>query len=241
MKRKISKAEYDALSPEMKLLYVAEGADTFVLPLADYVDPGPIERARDRERDAATQLRTDLATANAELVTLRASTPKDVQTLTRAHNEALTTAKTEAETRVNALRANYESLLISTSANDIATALTATPENANVIKPHVNARLTVVWDGDVPTVKVKNTDGTVGSALTPDTAKTLQNNFVDNPVFAAIVVKSKASGGGATGQRSETSPGRAGKKFSELTEAQRVELYRESPDEYRKLKAAEGQ
>ena len=36
MKRKITKAEYDALADNMKVLYVPSDGDTYILPLTDY-------------------------------------------------------------------------------------------------------------------------------------------------------------------------------------------------------------
>lgn len=238
MKRKLNAAEYALLTDAQKLMYVAEG-DSFILPLLDHVDPGPIERARDRERDAASELRTQLAAANAELTTLRSSTPKDVQTLTRAHNEALNTQRTEYETRLTSLRGQQEQSLLSNAAKDLSSGLTSSPENAAVVLPHVAAKFAVEWNGDVATVKIKNSDGSLGSSYTPETAKGLKKEFVDNPLFAAIVVKSSASGGGAAGVQNGSGSGGAGggstKKFAEMSGAEKTALLNDNQAEFNRL------
>lgn len=238
MKRKLNAAEYALLTDAQKLMYVAEG-DSFILPLLDHVDHGPIERARDRERDAAAALRVELATANAELTTLRSGTPKDVQTLTRIHNEALATQKTEFETRITALRGQQEQALLSQAAKELSSGLTASPENAAVVLPHVAAKFAVEWNGDVAVVKIKNSDGSNGSAYTPESAKGLKKEFVDNPLFAAIVIKSSASGGGAAGVQNGSVTSGAGdrstKKFAEMTGAEKSTLFTNDRAEFDRL------
>lgn len=239
---KITKAQYDALTAEMKLLYVADG-DGFKLPLTDYQDPAPLIAARDREKQDAADLRA----ANAVLVTenteLKKTVPGDVITLRNAHAAALKEAKDASDATIASLRSQHEAALIASATKDVAGDLTATPQNAGVMNPHVSARLIVVWEGDKAVVKIKNADGSVGSALTEETKKTLSKEFIDNPVFAAIVVKSKASGGGAAGGQGGAS-GSAGadtgaKKFGEMNGVARNELYKRDPAEFDRLAAAD--
>jgi hypothetical protein len=239
MKRRLTKAEFDALTPELKLMYVAEGADSYILPLTDYIDPGPIERARDRERDDARALREQMVTLNTELTTLRAATPKDVATLTREHNTRISELTATADARILTMRKQHEKTLIDHAAREIATAITGKDTDAAIMLPHTTSRLSVVWDGDNAVLKVKNIDGSDGPAYVEATSKSLQKEFVDNPQFGSIVVKSKASGGGAAGQRIETITSGAGKKFKDMTEKERVALYKADPAEFSRLQAAE--
>jgi flagellar motility protein MotE (MotC chaperone) len=57
-----------------------------------------------------------------------------------------------------------------------------------------------------------------------------------NDNYPFLIDGSGASGGGATGGKS----GGAGKKWSDMTEAEHVQLYKQNPDEYRRLRAANG-
>jgi hypothetical protein len=57
--------------------------------------------------------------------------------------------------------------------------------------------------------------------------------------FAPLLKGSNASGGGAGGGSNKS--GGAAKKFSEMSEKERLELYRSNPAEYRKLKEADKQ
>ena len=55
--------------------------------------------------------------------------------------------------------------------------------------------------------------------------------------YPFLVDGSGASGGGAQGGSPR---GKAGKKWSDMSESEHVELYKQDPDEYRRLKAADG-
>lgn len=80
--------------------------------------------------------------------------------------------------------------------------------------------------------EVKVTDEKGG--LTVSTLEDLAAEFKKNEDFSSLIVATKASGGGATGG----SGGAAGKKFNELTTAEKVALHRDSPEEYARLKSA---
>lgn len=225
MKRKLTKAEYDALSPEMKLLYIAEG-DSFILPLTDYEDAGAAIRARDREKAEAATAKAALATANAELERLRVEPARktgDIAVLEKSWADKLTASETASAATIAKLKGTLESTLIDHAATQFAAGLVAKPENASLMLPHVRSRFEVVYDGDVPTVKIKDATGRISAMNTDE----LKKEMIGNPLFASIVVVNKGSGAGGSGSGGNGGSGGAGggKKFADMTGKERTDLY----------------
>jgi len=245
MKFRLTKAEWDAMetADARKVMYVLQADGSYQLPLLDYVDPAPLRNALDREREEARVAKEKVTTLEAEVTTLKKDTPKDVQTLRTAHDNEIKTLKDTTDGRIKTLQGELEKRLIDSTVNDLASQMTGTPQNAEVMKPHLASRVTVVWEGDVPTVKVKATNGTVGNALDDATKTALKKEFVENPVFGAIVVVSKASGGGAAGASSGAagSAGASGgvKALKDMSGAERTALYQADPKAFNELVAAD--
>lgn len=239
-KYRITLAEHSALPDAEKLMYVADG-DGFRLPLTDYTDPTPLQSALAREREQSTQRQTRITALETEAETLRRSTPQDVRTLQQSHERLLGETKTQYDARIKAIRDQYERNLIDQTVGSIASDLTANEANASVIKPHVQNRIAVEWEGDVATVRVRNSDGTLGSVLSPESRKALNKEFVDNAMYSSIVVKTKASGGGAAGATKtgigSADAGPAKKKLSEYVGAERTKLYTEDRATFDRLAA----
>lgn len=94
--------------------------------------------------------------------------------------------------------------------------------------PHVAKRLKMeIVDGKPQTV-VLDANGKE-SAMTLDELKA---ELLANPEYAGATIGSKASGGGAAGG----GRGGASKKWNDMAEAERTELYRRNPSEYRRLR-----
>ncbi len=70
--------------------------------------------------------------------------------------------------------------------------------SAEALLPHLTSRLAMEVKDDIAMTVVRGADGKP-SALTIDD---LKNEFISNPVFAPLIVGSKASGGGAAGSDS---------------------------------------
>jgi len=237
MRRKISKAEFDALSPEMKVMYVADG-EGYKLPLVDDDDPDALRRARDREKEENRVSKAALADALAkveELTITPARKTGDIATLEASWAGKLTTEQASSKVVIDKLKSQISSILIEQASNKVASSITATPEHAALLMPHITSRFEVVEDGDMPVVKIKDASGRISALNFEEFGKEL----VANPNFASIVVGSKASGAGGTGQRSSLPAGGAGKKFSEMSESAQRDLYRANPEEWRRLRAAE--
>lgn len=240
-KYRITGEEFAALPENERLFYVPDGGG-YRLPLTDYSDPTPLQTALARERQQSTERQQRIEALTGEVTTLRQTTPQDVRALQQSHERLIGETKQQYDARIKGVREQLEATLLRQAVGSLATDLTANEGNASVITPHVQNRLAVEWEGDVATIRVRNSDGTLGSALSPESRKALVKEFVDNPTYSSIIVKSRATGGGAAGAPTGNS-GSAGagpkKKLADMNGAERNALYTENPAEFQRLKAAQ--
>jgi hypothetical protein len=236
-RRKISKADYEALSDEAKKLYKLGDGDNYVLNVEVSADDDPAElrRARDREKqtakdekERADRLQTQLAT----ITDTDARRAGDVDKLEKAWQKKLDEALAAKDAIIASKDKFISTTLVESKAQIIATNIAG--ENADVVLPHIVKRLKADLTGEEPLTRVMDAKGNV-SALT---LEELEKEFVANPKFSAIVIGSKASGGAAGGNKNQKRSGAASeKKFSELNDAERTEWYQRDPEGF--TKAAE--
>lgn len=236
LKSKITKAEFDALNDVLKAEYKANGDNYFL----DADDMTELRAAKDRETEArrvekerADRLQSEKDTAEAgriEAERLKALKDKDVTTLEASY-------KAEKETAVNAEKAvtakresQLRDLLVENQAIAMANEISVAP---TLILPHIRARLKAELDGDKPSTRVLDEKGDVSAKSLAD----LKKEFIDNPEFKSIIKASNANGGGAGGGGG-SGGGADGKKFNDLTEAERTALYRDNPTRFNELKNA---
>jgi hypothetical protein len=231
MKRKLTKAEWEALSPELKLFYVADG-DNFKLVLTgEDEDNGPLVRALAREKEEKRIAKEKADALQADLDAMKLDPARksgDIKTLEASWQQKLDAQKAVDTAKITALTGTLNKTLVESAANKIAGAITGSPENASLMLPHILTRLEVVYDGDVPTVKVKDKDGRV-SAMNFDE---LQKEFVATPTFATVVVGSKASGAGGSGGSGANGGAATGpnkKEFGKLTGPEKVDWFKSDP------------
>lgn len=117
--------------------------------------------------------------------------------------------------RISKERIARESMAIAASLADGA--------NAELLQEFISRRLSV--DGDQ--VKVMDANGN----LTVSTIEDLKKEFVTSGKYNALIRQSKAEGGGATGESSKSGTA----NFNDMSEQERVRLYKQNPDEYRRL------
>jgi hypothetical protein len=177
MRFKLTKAQYDKLTPEFQGEYVAGETDgEFILDVADFPqgeDVGPIKRALDAERNAHKTTKTKLSAAEAAIAEM-----PDVGALTAEHERTNGKLKTFAE-----------KTLVDNAALALATKISTSP---SLLLPHIRSRLIADMSGDEPVTKVLGADGKPAD-LTIDK---LGEEFVANKEFAAIIKASSGSGGG---------------------------------------------
>jgi hypothetical protein len=224
LKAKITKAEHAALATELQAQYVDNGDGEFTLDVEGAEDVGALKRALIREkaeknaaakeRDEQKKIADDLAAKH---------TPSGEKTVKQT--EAEWKAKYDADiAKANATVIKMQDLTRNQVANQIATELFTAPKLG--IKYILDRLKVTVDDEGVAKVIVLLEDGTETTTTIADFKKELRAN----KDLAAIVIGSKASGGGASGGSQNGGGGATtDKKFSEMNDAERTELYRTDP------------
>lgn len=179
VKFKITKAQYDALSDELKKEYVAGDTDgEFVLDvngLPEPEDTGPLKRGLESEKGKSKELKRQLDEAKAKIADM-----PDVDALKADHKAA--TGK---------LTNFVEKTLRDSVAQGLAAKISTAP---SLLAPKIAERIGVDMSGDEPRTVFLGKDGK------PDTSLTLEKireEVVANPEYKSIIIASKASGGGA--------------------------------------------
>lgn len=190
LKRKITKAQFETLADNIKFEYVADG-ENFVLQTEGDEDVGPLKRANQRLKDQLEHSENERDKIQAKLEKIESNPARkqgDIDALERQwakeKDEAVSAVTTKLEQRDGFIKTT----LLQTAAQTIADKISTAPA---VMRPHIERRLVVDLDGDVPTVKVLGKDGKA-SALTLDK---LGEEFVADKDFSSIIRVTKASGG----------------------------------------------
>lgn len=145
----------------------------------------------------------------------------DFEALANSYKDKIAALESE-KSELSLLSAKKE---IARQANLIASEL-AEGANQEILSTFIERRLRLEGDD----LKVTDEKGN----LTISTVDQLKEEFKTNPKFGALVIASKASGGGAHGA---SNGGGATKKFSEYTSDELVEIKRNDLEAYQKLKA----
>lgn len=223
---KITKEQYDALTTEQKKLWKKDGEEYALA--GDTEIAAEARRARDREKTRADEAEAKLVEVTERLEALEGDDVrknKDVEGLEKRHNEKVSKMKADHDKLVATLKTQLEKVMIDDAVNTIAGEIFVKPSrDARLLRD----RVSVDYDGETPVIKIKDKDGKVSVLTLED----LKKETVDNPEFADILVGSKASGSGGTGGNQG---GGAPKQPKDMTEADRVELYRKNPIEFRRL------
>jgi rRNA maturation endonuclease Nob1 len=243
LKSKLSQADYDALPDHFKPEYEQSGTD-WLLQTDELTE---LRGAKKREKDRADALQAQVDAANAkvaeadrlaaEAAAEAARKANDIPTLEKSWDEKVKATKAEGDARVAATNKKLEQLLVDNKALEIASAIATDAGAAKLLLPHVKARLKAETEGDIAITRVLDVDGKPSAMSIDD----LQKEFVANKDFGAIIKASNATGGGAASNPGGGNGGGAsGKKLSEMSEKERVDLSRTNPAEWARVKQAGG-
>lgn len=223
LKRKITKAEFDALPDVLKSEYKEHG-DGYTLDTDDAAElSAALERqkkeakaAKDRA-DALQKEKDDAEAARLAAEEEAARKSGDVSAIEASWQAKLDAEKKKADERAKRLQDTVRQLLVTNVARAIADEISTVPD---LLLPHIEKRLAVEYDGDDAKTRVLDATGKPSAA----TIEELAQEFVANDKYAAIIVASKASGGNAGQHRNDGNPGGKGqsKKIADMTEAERV-------------------
>jgi hypothetical protein len=185
LKRKITKAEHDALADVLKAEYKASG-DGFVLDTDDATDlQTALEKERQDRRDAiarAKKAEDDLAAATEK----KNKDDGNIEALEKSWGtkyEAEKKAREEAEAKLNTERRTVH-------VNKHADAIAAKFTVPALMSERIAKRLDVEMHDDKPVVRVLDKDGKPSAMSVGD----LEKEFLDNPDFKSIVLAGKGSG-----------------------------------------------
>lgn len=236
LKRKIDKSAFDSLSDAHKELYTESGG-SYTLDVERDDDNQALKNAKDREKQRADEAETNLNELRSELRTLKetiadkerqgSAKKGNVEEVEKAWETKFNTKVAELTEQLGARDKSLENILVNGRAEAIAAELFG--DNAEIAVLNIKQRLKADLSGANPVTKVLDKDGNLSAA----TIDELKKEYLDNPRYASIVVASRASGGGAAGNASNG--GGAPKKPSEMTTAERSDLYHKNPAEFARL------
>lgn len=235
MKRKITQAEFDALSEALQALYKKDG-DVFILELEDDESFTALKDEKRREKEARELAEAELAKrkkadeAAAEALRLErekaAKAAGDVEALETSwkekHEKDVAAARSEGEAAKLALKG----IFINKVAQDIASAISTVPD---LLVDRIRSRLDLEITDGVPITRVLDVNGKPSALSLED----LKKEFVDNKSYAAIIKASDANGGGA-GEGNDGN-GVPSKKLSEMTATEEAKFANEHPTEYQRM------
>ena len=215
LKRKLTTAAWEKLSPSDQEHYkLHDGGDGYDLQLDGREkddDVGELRRAKTREKARADAAESRADAAEEKLSKAkdkdkeRARKGDDIETLEQEWLDEKTQINEDHTAEVTRLRGYIKKKAIDATVAEITGRNTNKPENARMLDPHVRGRLDVVFDGDSDEPRIVVLDAKRNQ--TDKDLKTFEKEVVDNADFAAIIVESRASGGGAPG---DNTPGRTG-------------------------------
>lgn len=242
MKKKIDASAFASLSAELQGKYKLVGTEYILQLEHDDSDPTPeLRRALERERQTNASLTTQLTTLNTELATVKTTldgisnkerrAAGDIDAIENSWKAKEKTAKEQHAAELDRKNKQLEKLLVRSVAEQIATEIGKSPQ---VILPHILSRLSADLTSDEPMTRVLGVDGRPSAMSIAE----LKQEFLDNKIFSDIVVVTKGSGGGAHGKGRDTSSGGgasfAGKKFADMTEVERTDLYKANPEDFKR-------
>jgi hypothetical protein len=242
VKRSVTAVEYGTLAADIQKLYDKQDDGTYSIEVEGDEDTGALKRAKQHEvtlrkaaETAAAELKQKIADIEAELQTVRESgegkKSAEVKATEKAWQAKLDKAQKELGDQLAITQAALKTQMVDSVAMRIATDIAG--DNAEILLPHLRGRLaSEIVDGKAVT-KVIGADG----AASASTVEELQKEFLSNPKFSAVVVGSRATGGGAGGRRGSGGAAQITSLKDFKTATEESKYANEHPAEYKALLA----
>jgi hypothetical protein len=160
---------------------------------------GALKRSKDYEVDQRKSLSTQATKLQEQLAALteerdgmlRGSVPKaDVDKLEGSYKAKLSNVEKEYKDQLTAANSSLNTLLVGNVAQRLASEISKSPE---LIMPHILGRLKAEIVEGKPFTRVLDKDG----GLTASSLEDFKKELIANPLFAPIIIGSKASGSSA--------------------------------------------
>lgn len=226
LKYQLTAEEFAQLEEAKQALYVQQG-EVYICQIEGLPQPEDVTGLKRKNEELLAEKRaSDERRRAAEEEARR----KEEERLAAEGNfkqlyESSQTKSAEWEQRYSQLEQSIHQRDISLAATRVATAI-ADGDNADILKEFIARRLKVA-EGQV---RITDESGN----LTVSTLADLQKEFETSPRYASLVRGSQAGGGGAAPKSGD----RVAKKWEELRGMERVELRKNNPAEYERLKKA---
>jgi TolA-binding protein len=226
LKRKLDKQAFEALHEALKEYYV-ESDGGYTLQAEPDEEIGALKRGKDREAQTVTELKQQLKELKAKLEetdNMDARKRGDIETLEKAWKDKNEKMQSEYEARLSTKDQFIKNTLVDNVASALASELFTVPK---AVLPYLKSRLSADLDGESPTTRVLDETGKPSASSIDD----LKKELLANKEFSAIIVGSKATGGGASKDGKQTSAGGAdfnansqSKSFRDMTVAERKDF-----------------
>ncbi|MDB9741450.1 hypothetical protein OAB00_01205 [Akkermansiaceae bacterium] len=238
MKFKLNKAEFDALSEDLKKEYNLEG-DEATLNIEGGEDVSALKRAKDHEKEARQNAEKKLKEADQRAAQLQkdleaAGGNKDeIKKIQEAHKAELDKLRDERAEETKRFTESRNKDMIEKEASEFANShFIDAPYGSKFIASQVATRLSVEESNGQPVVRVLDANGNASTASLDD----LKKEFLDNTQYSPIIKGKAGSGGGAT-------PGQSGgattKKLSDYSMKEQIAMEKENPEGFAALIDAE--
>lgn len=230
LKKKLTKAEFDALPSAFQAEYKAVG-ENFMLDIEG--DDGIDWKAkREIEADHRKKAEKKVETVQEELDNVRrGAIPKDdVEALETSWKTKVTDTENRYKGELAERDNTINNLTVNTTAKDVASMFLA----PSAMIPMIRSRLKTEITNGVAVTRVLDKNGQP-SALT---VEDLKNEFKADPELAPVIVGSKGSGGGGGGKEGG---GGADKKLSEMNDQERIALAKADPAKFKQMVEAQKQ
>lgn len=240
MKRKITKEAYEALSEALKALYKADG-DNYVLEIEDDdIDETKTELERmrqkreieadhrkraEKERDELQKKIKELEDNQRKKADDEHRAAGDVEALDKSWKAKYDAREAELQAQIEQQTDTIRQITAGAAATEMATRISTAPD---LLAPVISNRLTVEYVDGKPVTRVLDKDGKPSAATLED----LEKEIAGDKRYASVIIAGNGSGGGGRGGQGGN--GVPGKKFSELTEQERIDWHRKDPEGFRK-------
>lgn len=235
LKYNITSEEYDVLDGSVQSFY-EESNGAYVLTvegLPPVEDVGPLKRAKDHEKNARKEAEAKVRELEQKLRDIEDRKHRDkgdVEALEASYKKKIQDIEANSKAEIDRLTEMLKRNTVDAEAMRISSELSG--PNADLILPHVRARMLVDLNEEGPKVRVLDEKGQV----TADTLEDLKNYFFTSERFAPLVIGSKATGSGASGPKSG---GGSHKKLSEMTATEEALFAKQNPQQYEQMLAKE--
>lgn len=219
LKRKITKADYDALPDAIKEHYKANG-DHYLL---DADDARELLSARDAAKAERDEAKAKLAETERQLAEVTKD-KGDLASLRESYEARISKLKKELDEVNTTLTAERREHVVGAKARELAAKHFTVPS----LVAEILARRMDIDPKDPKTLRILDKDGKL-SALTEDD---LVKEFIDNPEYKAIVIANRASGSAGNSSAPSgsagnppfnfTSPDGKPKRLSQMSAAERA-------------------